>query len=231
MQGFPTSADLHDVTALAMYDAAVPRSRAVAPARTLTRSVLGSFHEPNMLTVSILAATGIVIAARHPIARMIGTEVDTPPISTTPATAPVSPPSPTSQAPALSLPAPVPTHAPRNPFAALVQSTGPLLASAAPANSAVGSVATPHIPEAKVTTTGATDSTPAAASTSCAGTMHRVAAGESLWTLAARAVHSDNVGTVNIAWRRIYAANRDVLGGNPSLIHVGENICVPTKLS
>jgi len=54
-------------------DAFVGRPRAGAPARSATRGVLGSFHEPNMITVSILAATGIVIAARHPIARMLGT--------------------------------------------------------------------------------------------------------------------------------------------------------------
>ena len=220
MQGFRRSADLHDVTALAMYDAAVPRPRAVAPTRTLGRSVLGSFHEPNMITVSILAATGIIVAARHPIARMLGTEVDTPAVSTTSA-APLTPPSTSTRAPALSLPVPVPTHSPRNPFASLVNSSGALLASAAPsvAVPTTASVA-PVAPAAPVTATS-----------TCAGSMHRIAAGESLWTLAASAVRSKDVATVNIAWRRIYTVNRAVLGDNPSLIHVGENICVPTKLS
>ena len=218
MQGIRAPADLHDVTALAMYDAAVPRPRAVAPARTVTRSVLGSFHEPNMITVSILAATGIIVAARHPIARMLGTEVDTPAVSTTSA-APLTPPSTSTRAPALSLPVPVPTHSPRDPFASLVNSSGALLAASAPSVAVPATASTPAVPAAPVTATS-----------TCAGTMHRIAAGESLWTLAASAVRSKDVATVNIAWRRIYTVNRAVLGGNPSLIHIGENICVPTKL-
>jgi hypothetical protein len=214
-----------DVTAMAMTsDAYAGRSRAAAPAPSAMRALLGSFHEPNMITVSILAVTGIVVAARHPIAHMLGTEVDTPPIgATSVATAPASTPSAPSRASALSLPVPVPTHSPRNPFASLVSSSGQLLASATQSveqavNKAVTS-APAKAPAAAVTATS-----------TCAGSMHRVAAGESLWTLAARAVHSKDVGTVNVAWRRIYAANRDVLS-NPSIIHVGQNICVPTKLS
>lgn len=200
-------------------DAYAGRSRAAAPAPSAMRALMGSFHEPNMITVSILAATGIVIAARHPIARMLGTEVDTPPISTTTATAPVTPPSTSTRAPALSLPAPVPTHSPRDPFSSLVSSSGALLASATPA-------VTTHVTAPAAAPVAA----PVTATSTCAGTMHRVAAGESLWTLAARAVRSNDVGTVNIAWHRIYSANRTVVS-NPSIIHVGQNICVPTKLS
>jgi nucleoid-associated protein YgaU len=224
MQEFPRPADLPDVTAMAMSGVPVSRPRAVAPAPSATRALLGSFHEPNMITVSILAATGIVIAARHPIARMLGTEVDTPPISTTTATAPLTPPSTSTRAPALSLPAPVPTHSPRDPFASLVSSSGQLLASA---TQSVEQAVTKVVTRTPTTAPAAASVT---ATSTCAGSMHRVAAGESLWTLAARAVRSNDVGTVNIAWRRIYSANRHVLS-NPSIIHIGQNICVPTKLS
>jgi nucleoid-associated protein YgaU len=173
-----------------------------------------------MITVSVLVATGLAIAARHPLARMLGTEVDTPPVGIAPATAP---PAFAPHAPALALPVPVaPTHAPRDPFRSLVGSSGALLAAAA-----APSVAT--TPSSPPTTSTSTPTLPAAVTSTCAGSMHRVAAGESLWTLAARAVHSNNAARVTVAWHRIYAVNRDVLA-NPSLIKVGQSLCLPTKL-
>jgi nucleoid-associated protein YgaU len=84
----------------------------------------------------------------------------------------------------------------------------------------------------------ATGATPAAgpatttgpATTACAGAVHRVVSGDSLWTLAARATRSTDTGRVTLAWHRLYAVNRDTLGSNPSLLRVGAQICVPAKI-
>jgi nucleoid-associated protein YgaU len=181
------------------------------------RRVLGTLHEPNALTVALLLATGIVVIARHPIARALGTEVDTPVAGVTPAAAP--PAAHSAQLPALALPVPVVTHAAVDPFRALISESGTLLA---PSVAVAAPGATAPAAHAVVPTVS-----PAS---TCTGTPHRIVAGDSLWTLAARAVHSSNNARVTVAWHRIYSANRSVLGPNPALIRVGEALCVPGNI-
>lgn len=216
--------------------------RAVAPAGlTALRRAVGTLHEPNAWTAGILIATGVALIARHPIARMIGTEVDSPTAPTTVATAPATT-APATHAPLVGAPLlTVPTHAPRNPFAALIKgaTTQPATNNGLPANVTM----TPHT-LTPITTTpqsvaaqasnGSSASTgqvsAPASSGSCDGTVHKVVKGDTLWTLAATAVHSNSVGTVTIAWHKLYDANRDAIGSNPSLLRVGTSVCVPTNL-
>jgi nucleoid-associated protein YgaU len=225
--GTSCGADLNDVTAVAAAHPWVRPRAAVAPAAPdRLRRAVGTLHEPNAWTVGVLLATGVVLLARHPIAKALGTEVAVVPATSAATSAPPH----GAQTPSLSLSLPtgaVATHAPRDPFRALVSAGGKLLAPEPIATSATGSRDT-TAPAA--TTAAAPAAASAAASTSCTGTTHRVVAGDTLWTLAARAVHSSETGRVTVAWHRIYAANRDTLGANPGLLHVGESLCVPSSL-
>ena len=221
------------MTALAVGSSYGVRPRAVAPAPgpTLLRRVVGTFHEPNAWTVSLLLATGLVIIARHPLAHLVGTEVDTPasgvsvqaPAAVT-GSAALAP-----SVPSLSAGVAVPTHAPIDPFRPLVSLSGALLKPAPLATA--GTTAHPA-------TTGVKDAATAAGAgpttigptTTCAGAVHRVVPGDTLWTLAARATKSTDSGRVTLAWHQLYAANRATLGSDPSLLQVGVQLCIPTKL-
>jgi nucleoid-associated protein YgaU len=61
--------------------------------------------------------------------------------------------------------------------------------------------------------------------------VHRVTAGDTLWTIAARAVHGHGAAGVTFAWHRLYDANRAAIGADPALLHVGTSLCVPASLS
>ena len=192
------------------------------------RRLAGTFHEPNAWTVSLLLATGLVIIARHPIAHLLGTEVDSTPATTIQAPAAVVGSSALAPAaPSLSAGAAIPTHAPVDPFRPLVSLTGKLLAQASLVTSATPTKTTS-------TTTGVKDAATAAGATptttGCAGAVHRVVSGDSLWTLAARATRSTDSARVTIAWHRLYAANHTALGANPSLLQIGQQLCVPTNI-
>ncbi|MDQ1685539.1 MAG: hypothetical protein QOC82_2276 [Frankiaceae bacterium] len=208
------------------YGVRRPRAVAPAPGPTPLRRIVGSFHEPNAWTVSLLLATGLVLIARHPIAHLLGTEVDSTPV-TVPAPAGVTGSSAAlPAAPSLSASVAVPTHAPVDPFRPLVSVTGKLLG-------AVPLATTPTTSHPAAT--GVKDTAPAAGVTptttaGCAGAVHRVVSGDSLWSLAARATASTDTGRVTIAWHRLYAANRATLGSNPSLLRVGQDLCIPKVL-
>jgi nucleoid-associated protein YgaU len=196
---------------------------------TPLRRIAGTFREPNAWTVSLLLATGLVIIARHPLAHLLGTEVDTPSDVTVQAPAAVvgsvavNP-----AAPTLSAVAAVPTHAPVDPFRPLVSATGKLLAQASLTATATAGHST------ATTTTGVKDAATAPGAvpttTGCAGVVHRVVSGDTLWTLAARATKSSDSGRVTVAWHQLYTANRATLGSDPSLLQVGQQLCVPTSL-
>jgi len=188
------------------------------------------WSEPEPWILAVLLVTGVAIVGRHPLARAIGTEVDD--TAVTPsvvATAPPVPGSTSSAAPLAAAAAPTVTHAPRDPFRSLVSASGALLSPAAGAVSA-GTTAVGQTHHAKATPP-AHHSTPAAvASSTCAGTVHTVVGGDTLWTLAARLVKSGDVGKINVVWHRIYQANTPPLGSNPSLLPVGTKLCLPSKV-
>src|SRR4051812_33728258 len=178
------------------------------------RRVVGSLNEPNAWTVGVVLATGVVLLARHPIARAIGTEA--PVLSLVTAESPART-HPVPHAPSLALSAVGVTHAPRDPFRALITSGGKVLAPV-------------EAPAGARTTAGKAVATPTPVSASCAGTPHRVEAGDTLWTLAARAVRTSDTARVTVAWHRLYAANRSAVGPNPSVLQVGSALCVPNSL-
>jgi len=216
--GSATEADLLQVTAIA--HAHPWASTQTAPGKQAARRrVVGTLYEPNAWTVGVVLATGVVLIARHPIARAIGTESPTRPLVTT--EAPVRS-HPVPHAPSLALLAPVPTHAPRDPFRALMTSAGKVLA---PVEASAASPTTTH---PATTRPALVPSTPSSAS--CTGTSHRVVAGDTLWTLAARAVRSTDTDRVTLAWHRLYAANRVAVGPNPAVMQVGTTLCLPTSL-
>jgi len=180
-----------------------------------------ALHDPNAWTVGLIVATGLALIARHPIARAIGTENPAARSDVTTG-APVRPDASGPRVPALALPvAPAATHAPRDPFRALVSAGGKLLAPVALETAGRRPVAS--APKAAPATTTTTP-------TGCSGTTHRVVAGDTLWGLAARAVRGGN-GHVTFAWHRLYDANRAVIGSDPALLRVGTTLCVPTSLS
>src|SRR3954465_2014699 len=181
------------------------------------RRVGGSLNEPNAWTVGVVLATGVVLIARHPIARALGTETPARPLVTAEAPARTHT---VTHAPSLALSGPaVPTHAPRDPFRALVTAAGKVLAP-------VDATAAPPAVAGKVVPAP----TPASVSASCTGRSHRVVAGDTLWTLAARTVRSSDSARVTVAWHRLYAANRAAVGANPSVLQVGSALCLPTSL-
>src|SRR3954451_7480577 len=146
--GRSITADVNLVTALAASRfgigpyAVVPAKRAGDARRAST------WTEPEPWIVAVVLATGVAVIARHPLARMIGTEVDGA-TSGSPSFVAAAPPAP---APAASAPAqplaaaaaPVPTHRPRNPFQALV-SAGATVMAPGTAGASVGTTTTPTV--------------------------------------------------------------------------------------
>lgn len=51
--------------------------------------------------------------------------------------------------------------------------------------------------------------------------------GDSLWTLVARHLHTEDPTVIAAQWPRWYAANRGAIGPDPDLIHVGQVLHVP----
>jgi len=223
--GSPRAADAYDVTAQAASRFGLPI--AVAPAKASPTAQRGSaWSEPEPWIVAVLLATGVAVIARHPIARAIGTEADD--TTMTPSVVATAGPAPSTAAsvPAAAA-APVPTHAPRNPFRALVDASGALVVPDAAAAAAATAATTQAVPSTKPVTH---QPKPAAVgSTSCAGTVHTVVAGDTLWSLAARMVKSGDTGKINVVWHRIYKMNTPPLGSNPSLLPVGTKLCLPSN--
>ena len=180
----------------------------------------------------MLLATGVAVIARHPIARAIGTEQDQPTL--TPSVVATTPPSFTTQtAPSVgALVAPAPTHAPRDPFRSLITAGQAILGPTSVgvlATNPVGAVTSP-VASAATPPATSTSGSPAASASTCTGTVHRVVVGDTLWSIAAKAVKSSDTGRVNVAWHRIYAANTPPLGDNPSLVPVGAKLCIPSSI-
>lgn len=227
--GLRSEADHNPVTAVSYAPAWAPPRAAVAPAApTGMRRLAGTLHEPNAWTVGVLLATGIVVIARHPIAQALGTEVSARPLAPAVTT---SAPRQLATAGALAVPLPeiaAPTHAPRDPFRALVTTAGKLLTPEVmtPAT-ATAVTAAPAAPAAAAAAPAAAAKAPVGA---CTGTSHRVVAGDTLWTLAGRAVRSADTNRVTIAWHRLYDANRATVGADPSLLRVGTTLCLPSSI-
>jgi hypothetical protein len=203
-----------NVTALALPRRAVPTAVAPAAATARLRRVTGTWSEPEPWTVAVLLVTGVVVIARHPLAQLIGTEpTDAPVAAPVVATAPVAAGATTQAVGAGVAAVPVPTHAPRDPFRALVNAGGRVLAPEA---------VTPNAPAPAKTPPAARG-----AATACSGTPYTVRTGDTLWAIAARSVGSTKCTKVEIRWHRVYTENRGVIGADPSLLPVGVKLCLP----
>ena len=53
-------------------------------------------------------------------------------------------------------------------------------------------------------------------------TTYTVKSGDSLWKISAKVYHDGGVG-----WRKIYEANKNVIGKNPNLIYPGQILVIP----
>jgi nucleoid-associated protein YgaU len=150
-------------------------------------------NDPRALSAAILVGLVLVVGFRHPLAHALGTAGSTPALVGAPTKALVdTSPLVLPRSDEANAPA-VPLHAPRDPFAAM---------SAAHAT--------------KVTTGVAQQAAPGSA------TAYRVRRGDSLWSIARGTVSglkSDAI--LSATWRAIYADNRDVIGSNPGVLHVG----------
>jgi len=210
------------VTALAASRFGLPVAVSPVRAPRETKRASVDWTEPEPWIIAVLLVTGVAVIGRHPIARAIGTEADD--TTLTPSVVATAPPAPTqaASAPAAAA-APVPTHAPRNPFHALVSASGAIIAPEA-VHAATSTKSSSHHARTPVTSK---PSTPALASATCAGTMHTVVAGDTLWTLAAKIVKTNDTAKITATWHRIYKANTPPLGSNPSLLPVGTKLCLP----
>lgn len=206
-----------NVTALAMPRRAVPTAVAPAAVTARLRRVTGTWSEPEPWTIAVLLVTGVVVIARHPIAQLIGTEPASSPAASVVTSVPAAAPPATAVAAGAAL-APAPTHAPVDPFRALVNGSGRILAPAAVAPAAAGVVSHSGAGrQASAPTRGAT----------CAGDTYTVRSGDTLWAIAARSVGSPAGKQVEVRWHRVYAENRGVIGADPSLLPVGVRLCLP----
>lgn len=225
-------ADAYEVTALAQprfgalsYGVAPPQGWGASKRRPTVQ-----WSEPEPWIVAVLLLTGVAVVGRHPIARLIGTEVDdsaiAPTVVATGAPAPAPAATSSSAAVAAAVAAAVPTHAPRDPFHELVTATGEVVAPEAGA---------PAITTSGTAARSGTSSPPrhrsasAPETTSCTGTAYTVRSGDSLWTLAASTVKSGSTARINVQWHRIYDANRAAIGSDPSLLRVGTQLCLPGR--
>jgi nucleoid-associated protein YgaU len=173
--------------------------------------------------VLLVALLALVVVAHHPLARALGTEssdstavgvAGAPLLPFTVATPPA--------APVAATPRPVARHAPVDPFRSLVTTSGQLQArqylpsrhgrAANTRHHAAGATATPS-------------------SAGCPSSVV-VTAGQSLWSIAA----SHHLGDVkkggrasasSSGWQALYDANRQAVGGNPDVLHVGTRLCLP----
>lgn len=58
---------------------------------------------------------------------------------------------------------------------------------------------------------------------------HAVLPGETLWSIAADRLDTDDVRRIARYWPRIHRANRDEIGPNPNLIHAGQVLELPPE--
>ena len=82
-----------------------------------------------------------------------------------------------------------------------------------------------NLPSKTATRTASSTTTkaPAAAKASASGNEHVVVKGETLASI------SDKVYGNRTSWKRIYDANKGVIGGNPSALKVGMKLSIPSK--
>ena len=61
----------------------------------------------------------------------------------------------------------------------------------------------------------------------CTGSSHRVKAGDTLWSIAADALETEDVRRIARYWPKIHRHNRAVIGSSPDLIYPGQVLDLP----
>lgn len=57
-----------------------------------------------------------------------------------------------------------------------------------------------------------------------------VAPGDSLWSITAELLRTEDAATIAASWPHLYEANREVVGEDPDLVHPGQELLVPRIL-
>ncbi|HEX3824555.1 MAG TPA: LysM peptidoglycan-binding domain-containing protein [Mycobacteriales bacterium] len=277
------------VAAARISGAGVPRrSSGAPPAKPAGKQVAGfslprisiPWNEPMPWTFLLVAVLLVILGAHNRIARDIGTAAPPSQGAVTALSTADNPPvglSPQASSDGDQSAAPLPTHAPRDPFQALVSAAGARVPAVALPIAKAGSLATTHVkhhgappvtvapgggssslPTATLpitsnsgsgtthsgtTHSGATHSGSSASGSSPSGSsprsagsstsgrcldVHVVRAGESLWSIAQQHVNQTGHGNTNSYWHRIYHANSQLIGANPSQIAIGLHLCLPS---
>jgi hypothetical protein len=196
--------------------------------------------QPGVLTGIMVMLLFIVVVWQHPLAKAIGTEKTVPPLvptSTNPVAA--APPNPTATTSKVSHKLPK-TH-PRDPFNALLASSGSGTVGTSPTTTqavqSTGSGTATNTGTGTGTGTstgtggsavhhhGSSGATPTPAG--CAAT-HIVKPGESLWSIANAHLLGHGFHNVDTAWHALYAKNRSTIGSNPNYLVAGERLCLPS---
>jgi hypothetical protein len=212
-------------------------------------------REPGPWIGAMVSMLFAIVVWQHPIARTIGTEA-TPgsipavlPAELAATTAPVI----TAPTAATTPTAHVVEHAPVDPFRPLVSAEGARRAALALHPSATHHVGgTQHSLSTATTVTAASGADPAtgAAPAASAGSaaaptthgnraahhggtqscaaVHVVTAGESLWSIVERSSPGAGIQRTITNVQAVYAANRSGIGADPSLLAVGQRLCLPT---
>ena len=63
----------------------------------------------------------------------------------------------------------------------------------------------------------------------CTGTEHHVKVGDTLWSIAANALETDDIRRIARYWPKIHRHNRGVIGASPDLIYPGQVLELPDE--
>jgi nucleoid-associated protein YgaU len=214
------------------------RQRAIGPA---LRGLTSHWNEPMPWTFVLVVVLLAILGFHNRIARELGTaapvqgtvttlsSADNPPVNLVAGDNPA----------AAQVAAPLPTHAPRDPFQALVSTAGnrvpvaPLqFGNAGTGAKSRGAGSAGHKSTSGTTgqhgTAGGHQGAAGGATTASCPDVHIVRAGESLWSIAQQHVNkTGHGGSAASYWHRIYAANQQAIGANPSQLSIGLHLCLP----
>ena len=105
--------------------------------------------------------------------------------------------------------------------------TDPSPATSPDTRSATGTRATPR-PPLEVADESSRDG-PESSGRVCTGNRHDVRAGDTLWSIAAEVLETEDIRRIARYWPKIHRHNRNVIGANPDLIYPGQVLDLPDE--